>query len=296
MPNGVQTSDLVISSAVSELSNMLAPLSAFSSNITNEVVGRHANVKVPVLSTDDTARVYASDTGYTASSDTALTTITVALNEQIKPFHLNDNDLNKSPLSLQAYARQNANEFGRHLMNLCYDAIGAGSGFANEAVVEADSVAISDIATMHAKLDEKGAPMDRHLVLAGGASNNLLPNTIETFGNNVLESGRFQNLYGMQCHVTNAHDALKDGAGVSQAVPHSFACSSDSIVYVSRMPEVSGTQTLEEYTPFTIDGLGIQCAYRRFYDASKGIHYGAFTAMFGVALVKPIHIAVLNQA
>jgi hypothetical protein len=40
----------------------------------------------------------------------------------------------------------------------------------------------------------------------------------------------------------------------------------------------------------------LQCAYRRFYDASKGIHYGAFTTMFGLALAKPSQIAVLLDA
>jgi len=61
------------------------------------------------------------------------------------------------------------------------------------------------------------------------------------------------------------------------------------------MPDTSGTATLEEFTPFTIDGLGLQCAYRRFYDASKGIHYGAFTTMYGVAVAKGTQVAVLAQ-
>lgn len=288
MANAI-SSDLTISTAVSVLGNMLAPLNSFTLNINNDIVGRSATVKVPVLDTDDVARAYDSTNGYTASSDTSASVVNVNLNEQIKPFHLNDNDMNKSPLTIQNYARQNANEFGRHLLKLVYTAVESASS-TNTQTVDADAVAISNIKTAHSQLDADGAGMDRHLILSATASNNLLPATIETFGANVLESGRFRQLYGMNVHPTNAHGTLSSGS------VHSFACSSDAIVIANRMPDVSGNATLEEYTPFTIDGLGLQCAYRRFYDASKGIHYGSFTSIFGVAVAKSNHIAEFAQS
>jgi len=293
MANNI-SSEITISTAVSVLQNMLAPLNELTLDISNDVVGRAATVKVPVVNTDDTARDYASATGYTGDSDSDVTTVSVSVEERIKPFHLNDNHLNKSPLSLQNYASQNANEFGRYLIKLLYtsvdSAVTAGDIPAgNVTSVANTSVAISDIQGLHGTLDDNGASMNRHLLLGAQASNNLLPNSIETFGNSVLESGRFNQLFGMKTSVTNAHGTLATGD------PHSIACSSDAIVVVNRMPDTSGSATLEEFTPFTIDGLGLQCAYRRFYDASKGIHYGAFTTMYGVAVAKGTQVAVLAQ-
>ena len=273
---------------------MLAPLNELTLDISNDVVGRAATVKVPVVDTEDSARDYASDTGYTGTSDSDVSVVSVDVEERIKPFHLNDNHLNKSPLSLQNYVSQNANEFGRYLIKLLYtsvdSAITAGTIPAvNVTSVANTGVAISDIQGLHGTLDDNGASMNRHLLLGAQASNNLLPTSIETFGNSVLESGRFNQLFGMKTSVTNAHGTLAAGD------PHSIACSSDAIVVVNRMPDTSGTATLEEFTPFTIDGLGLQCAYRRFYDASKGIHYGAFTTMYGVAVAKGTQVAVLAQ-
>lgn len=287
MANSI-TSELTISTAVSVLGDLLAPLNAFTKNISSEVVGRQAKIKVPVIDTDDVARPYDYAKGYNVDADTSVTLVDVDINEQIKPFHLLDNDMNKSPLTLQSYAKQNAHEFGRYLMNLVYTAIDASSGVGT-ANKNAGSVAIADIKSMAGNLDSAGAPFDRHLVLSTSANTNLLPSTIETFGNGALEGGRFNQLYGMQAHVCSAHNTAVGKV-------HSFACSSDAIVVVNRMPDVSGSATLEEYTPFTIDGVGIQCAYRRYYDASKGDHFGAFTANFGVALVKEDNISVLKRA
>jgi hypothetical protein len=291
MANSI-SSEITISTAIDTLQNMLAPLSEFTLNITSDIVGRQANVKVPIIDTDDVARPYDSTNGYTLSSDTDVSSVTVALNEQIKPFHLNDNDMNKSPLTIANYARQNANEFGRYLMSLIFAEIDANitSGAipsGNEISVPASSVAIANIKSVHSKLDQVSSNMNRHMILSAGASNNLLPSSIETFGNSVVASGRFQQLYGMNLSVHN------QSAGAGEC--HSFACPNDAIVVANRVPDVSGTATLEEFTPFTVEGLGLQCAYRRFYDASKGIHYGAFTTIFGTKVAKGSQVVALTE-
>jgi hypothetical protein len=294
MANSI-TSEITISTAVSTLQNMLAPLSNFTLDISSDVVGRQSVVKVPIVDTDDGARTYSAGTGYTSNSDSDVSTVSVNVNEEIKPFHLNDNDMNRSPLTIQNYAQQNANEFGRYLLNKLYATVQAGvdanpATVTNSTAVAVEATAIASIKALHADLDDAGANMNRSLLLGAGASNSLMPSTIETFGNSVVESGRFSQLYGMNVSVTNAHGTLAAGD------VHTIACPSDAIVVVNRVPDTSGSATLEEFTPFTIDGLGLQCAYRRFYDASKGIHYGAFTTMFGLALAKPSQIAVLLDA
>ena len=83
-------------------------------------------------------------------------------------------------------------------MNIVYTALDAevatsGTAIGSQAK-NAGSVAIADIKTMAGNLDSAGAPLDRHLVLSTSANTNLLPSTIETFGNGALEGGRFNQL------------------------------------------------------------------------------------------------------
>ena len=168
MANSI-SSELTISTAVSVLGDLLAPLNAFTKNITSEVVGRQAKIKVPVIKTQDVARDYTSsgnNAGYGLTAETDVSVVDVEIKERIKPFHLLDNDMNKSPLQLQSYAKQNAHEFGRYLMNLIYTGLdtsaAASSGGITKATKTATSVAISDIKTIQKNLDTAGAPFDRH--------------------------------------------------------------------------------------------------------------------------------------
>jgi hypothetical protein len=291
MANSI-SSEITISSAVSVLSDLLAPISNFTLNITNEVVGRNAVAKVPVVRTDDGARDYSYATGYNQDADSSVSTVSVDLVERIKPFHLVDNDMNKSPLSLQSYAKQNAHEFGRYILQVLFDKLDAAvtaTDISNTSSVNAGSVALTDIQGIQSDLDTGGAPMDRHLVMNSAVNSALMPSSIETYGPAVLQGGRFGNLYGMSTHVTTCGNQAAGDV-------HTFGASSDAIVIANRMPDVSGSATLEEYTPFTIDGIGLQCAYRRYYDAAKGEHFGAFTSIFGCSVAKGEHISAITRA
>ena len=287
MANSI-TSDLTIATAVSTLGDLLAPISNFTLNINNEVVGRSETVQVPVISTDDEARDYSASSGYNTNADTSVNKIPVSVVERIKPFHLSDNEMNKSPLTLQSYVKQNAHEFGRYLLRTIFDAVDASAGSSATAKNMAQ-VQISDIKNLAEKLDSQGAPTDRHLLLAATVNSGLMPTSIETFGANVLEGGRFTTLYGMNVYPQSAFNPASGKI-------HSFGASADAIVIVNRLPDTQGAATLEEYTSFTIEGVGIQCAYRRYFDASKGEHFAAFTSNFGVGVAKPAHIASLKRS
>jgi hypothetical protein len=289
------TSDLTISTAVTVLEELLAPIGSFTRNITNEVQPRRqTSVDVPIIKKDNGARDYSSSTGYNTSAESSVDTVTVPLVERIKPFHMSDNDMNKSPIVLADYVAANAAEFGRYLLQLIFDqidaAVTAGDIAAgNEQGVNAGSVALANIQAIQSDLDSAGAPLDRALVMNSSVNSALMPSSIETFGPNVLQGGRFGNLYGMNTHVTTV-------CGTTVGDVHTFGASKDSIIVANRIPDVQGAATLEEYTPFTIDGIGLQCAYRRYYDASKGEHFAAFTSIYGVAVAKPEHISVISKA
>ena len=279
-------SELTISTAVATLGDLLSDMSAYTLNVAPDVIGKAGTIQVPVVDTDDSARDWSASTGYTGNSDSSVAGLDVAVAERIKPFKISDTAYNTSPLTLQSYVEQNANEFGRYLQSLVYSALDASSA-TKTAKAEA-SVALADVKNLASALDSAGAPMDRHLVIHPSAHTQLLPNSAETFGQNVIEGGRFSSLYGLKMHPST-------GSISGSGKVHSFACAKNAIVVVNRRPEIQATSNLEEYTPFEIEGLGLQCAFRRFYEASTGIHYGAFTTMFGVGVAVPSQVKCLRR-
>jgi len=281
------SSELTISTAVAVLGDLLADMSAYTLNVSPEAVGRAGTIKVPVVATDDTARDYAESTGYTNGDSDLDGSISVEVKERIKTFKISDSAYNTSALTLQSYVEQNANEFGRYLQSLVYKSVDDST--ASLTGLNSSGVTLQKIKDLATDLDEAGANMDRHCVIAPTAHTALLPNSAETFGQNVIEAGRFSSLYGLRIHPST---------GFNSAVGkcHTFACPKNAIVVVNRQPTIQATSNLEEYTTFEVEGLGIQCAYRRFYEASTGIHWGAFTSMFGVGVAVPAQVKGYKRA
>ena len=286
MPNNSITSSLTISTAVSVLGDMLSNIGNYTLNVASEATGRASTINVPIVKTDDGARDWDASKGYTVDADSDVSTLAVSCVEVLKPFVLNDSEYNSSPLTLQSYIKQNAHEFGRYLNNKIFTAVDGVTGGTSK---NASSVAVGDIKNLASSLDAKGAPLDRHCVISASAHSAILPSTAETYGQGVIERGRFTSLYGMS--MTPA-TAFNTGTGKT----NTFACSSDAIVIVNRIPEIQATSNLEEYTPFEVEGLGLQCAFRRFYDPTSGSHYGAFVTNWGVGVAKPDHIAKIKNS
>ena len=141
------------------------------------------------------------------------------------------------------------------------------------------SVTLSDIQGIVGGLDGAAANLDRSLIINAAAHSALLPADTTIYGADVIRSGRIGQLYGMDVYPTTVGNAASGKV-------HTFAVPNDAIVIANRIPDVQGAATLEEYTPFEVEGLGLTCAYRRFYDARNGEHYGAFTTMFGVGIAQ----------
>jgi hypothetical protein len=281
------SSTLTISTAVATLGDLLSDMSAYTLNVSTDSVDKASTINVPVIDTDDVARDWDATNGYTANSDSAVTSLSVSVAERIKVFKISDSAYNTSPLTLQSYVQQNANEFGRYLQNIVFKEIDANSSVTKTALAES-SLTLAKVKDLASALDSAGGSLDRHLIISPSAHTSLLPATAETFGQNVIEQGRFSSLYGLNMHPSTGQTS---GTGKT----HSFACSKNSIVVVNRLPSIQSTSNLEEYTPFEIEGLGIQCAFRRFYDVTTGIHYGAFTTMFGCGIAVPAQVSAYKR-
>ena len=122
MANSIASSDIIISSAIEVLDDLLAPIGNFTTNVANEYAGRGTTIKVPLVDSKDVARVFAStgnNAGYEATSESNVTTVDIAVNEILKPFRLSDNELYRSPVNLSNYIASNANAFG--LFNLLHN-------------------------------------------------------------------------------------------------------------------------------------------------------------------------------
>ena len=206
MANSIASSDVIISSAIEVLDDLLAPLGNFSVNVANEYAGRGTTIKVPLVDSSDPARFFnttGTNAGYEATSASSVTTKDITVQEIIKPFRLSDNELYKSPVNLSNYIASNANAFGLFIMQQVKTAIEGGSA---DATKPATTMDLESIKKLVKKLDSSGIPVnDRHLCLSHVAHHKLLPDNQDVYGTNasVMQSGRVGQLYGLQVHPTS---------------------------------------------------------------------------------------------
>lgn len=293
MANSIASSDVIVASAIEVLDDLLAPLANFSLNVSSEYSGRGTTIKVPIVDSSDTARDFTStgdDAGYSATSESAVTTASIGVNEVIKPFRLSDNELYKSPVNLQNYVQANANAWGLFILQKIKAEIEASAGSAT-ATKAATAFDLTTLKALVKKLDSSGTSLDRYLVLSSTAHSNLLPNTNDVYGSSVMADGRFGSLFGMKVYPTSI---LEQSNTASKCV--AFACAKDGLAIVNRLPETQGRETLTAYEEFTIPSLGLNVAYREFFDASTGTLNGAFTSLFGCSVGNANSIAWVKGA
>lgn len=274
MANNISDSEVVISSAIEVLDDLLAPLGNFSLNVANEYAGRGAVVRVPLIDSNDPARVYAGS--YENNSASSTDTIDIQIDEVIKPFRLSDNELYKSPTNLANYIQANANAFGLFIMQQVKSAVEAGTATATKT---AGSLDLATIKSLVKHLDSSGTPInDRHLVVSSTGHHKLLPDTQEVYGSGagVMQSGRINQLYGLNVHPTST---LENGGSAGKCV--AFASGKNGLAIVNRLPETQGQETLQKYETFTIPQLGLNVAYREHFNTASGTLYGCFSTLFG---------------
>jgi hypothetical protein len=275
MANSIADSEVVISSAVEVLDDLLAPIGNFALNVANDYSGRGSVVKVPLVDSSDTARVF--NGSYESSADSSVNTVDITIEEIIKPFKLGNNELYKSPVNLSNYVQSNANAFGLFIMQKVKTAVETGGG--SNGTKSASGFGLDDIKKMVKHLDSSGVPVnDRHLVISSVAHSNILPDSQDTYGTNaqVMQTGRVGQIYGLQVHPTST---FENSNGTNKCV--AFASSRNGLAIVNRLPETQGISSLVKYETFTIPNLGLNCIYQEHLNTSSGELYGCFRTLFG---------------
>ena len=284
MANSISDGEVIVSSAIEVLDDLLAPLSNFTVNVSSEEAGRNATVRVPLVDSKDVARVYVNS--YESSSESDASTIDITVEEIIKPFRLSDNELYKSPVNLANYIQANANDFGAFIMGKVKSAIEAGTAHLTKASTAMDLATVKGLVK---KLDSSGVPIsDRHLVLSSTAHHKLLPDNQDVYGTNaqVMQTGRVGQLYGLNVHPTS----VLEQAGVAGKCT-AFASGKSGLAIVNRIPQTQGLETLQKYETFTIPQLGLNVAYREHFNTATGTLYGCFSTLFGASIGNPKAIA-----
>ena len=299
--NSISDGEVIVSSAVEVLDDLLAPLGNFSINFGNETSTRGAVVRVPLIDSADSARDYiapgTTGAGYEANAGSDAKTIDLTLAEVIKPFNLSDNELYKSPVNLSNYIGANANAFGAFILGKVKTAIENTTGGASptaSATKSATALDLTTIKTLVKKLDSSGVPVsDRHLVVSSTGHHSLLPSTQDTYGTNaqVMQSGRVGQLYGLNVHPTSV---LEQANTAGKCV--AFATGKNGLAIANRLPETQGKEALVAYEPFTIPGLGLQCIYRSHYNTATGQLFGCFSTLFACKVADQNSIAWVKGA
>lgn len=275
MGNSIIT-EIVGSQILERMTSQLASWSAFSTDCgdgTNEDGGTVvvAGVNAPATGGQTFGGSYATN------SVSDVDKVSVTLNHYYTSFYLTDKEFNSSSANrLANLVGTKANAFGGFLTKELSKIVTT-ANYGAGAVKTNASYDIATIKALKSALDTKGAPLeDRALVLDSAVLGNVLPSTIETLGNEVLQEGTVRRIYGADVYATNS---LDDTAKCNAFLAHKSA-----IAIASRRPRVQDSSSLIDVANFEIPNLGLDVQYKSFMDNLTNKHYGIIECLAGVAV------------
>lgn len=274
MPNSIST-EVIGSTVIDRLTKILAPFSAFTTDCGDGVNEDGGTVVVAGVSPPTTAGgTFAGS--YATNADSNMDKVSVSLNHYYTSFYLTDKEFNSSSANrLTNLVSSKANAFGGFLTAKLTEVIDA-TNYPSPSTKADASFTITEILGMKKALDAKGAPLDdRALVLSSAVLGNVLPQTIETLGNDVVQEGTVRRIYGADVYATNSIDGT--------AKCNAFLAHKSAIAIASRLPNVQDSSSLIDVASFEIPNLGLNIQYKSFMDNLTNRHYGVLETLCGVA-------------
>ena len=213
---------------------------------------------------------------YATNADSNVDKVSVSLNHYYTSFYLTDKEFNSSSANrLTNLVSSKANAFGGFLTAKLTEVIDS-TNYPSPSTKADAGFTITEILGMKKALDAKGAPLDdRALVLSSAVLGNVLPQTIETLGNDVVQEGTVRRIYGADVYATNSID--------STAKCNAFLAHKSAIAIASRLPNVQDSSSLIDVASFEIPNLGLNIQYKSFMDNLTNRHYGVLETLCGVA-------------
>ena len=268
--------------ALSAFNAALSPISAFSRNISSEARNKGDAIVVPFISALTATTFNATSANYQTGGGT-VTSNTVNLNQHnIVTMDLTDIQVaNSSGARFDAIAAQAGRALASKVLENIWKVITTSNyGSASVTTSEANYT-LAQIIAFRKQLSLNNVPLDMVSCFFNpvvGAALLGSSNVLQAYAlgdNSAVRTGSLGKLVGFDTYETN----ILPTAATSLV---SFAAHPDSINLAMRYLAPQDTSMYLAAEQVSASN-GITMGYRRSFDPAKGIHYGAFECLYGVA-------------
>jgi hypothetical protein len=274
----------------------IAPLTGFSTNFSAETAAKGDTVRVGVISAKRTADERAADGTY-ETGDTTVATVPMQLTlPKHVSWHLTDVDNDKTAMDVwTAFAKECAAALAREV----FDGVTAlfrqahDTGFGNRAedkvTVAAASFDLDDVVELRKLLVKKGALGNMTLLAspdyaAALMKDNQVQDTSAYGSDDVVRTGEFRvPMYDIKAYEIGGFPTAvaNENTGAVLAVPSAIGLAIRPVQ--PQAPEM----LLDWQVVSDPEGTGLSMGYRRWYNTSTGVMWGAFEVIYKAAVLRP---------
>jgi hypothetical protein len=292
--NAALNDDIITQRAIQAFVAELAPLTAFSTDFSDETAAKGATVNVPIP-----ANITAGTTenAYETEDSATLGVATVPLTSYAKAtVGITDKQFaNSSAARLEVFAVQQAKAVARKIITDTWALI-INATFSQKVTKALNSIAAADIRAMKVILDKANVPMsDRSLIVNPDVFDKIVGDTTITIasalhygGTEVIREGMIPKYLGLAVHNSTIIPTAENLVG--------FAVHPSAMAVAIRTLRPQEPSEYLESRVVTDAASGIGLGYRRHYSAAKGTHFCTFEAIYGAVHAVPAGLCRLVTA
>jgi hypothetical protein len=273
MANSLSSSlvlDTLAEATLTTLGNRLAPLRAFSTDFTTDMMNQNAMVQV--RKANAAGSVQTNPTNF-ETGDTNVTNVAVQVKHYSKSYNLSSQELNQG-FRLEQLAAINAQVLANKIIDIALAPITA-TNFPSNVTVAQASFSAANAKTLWGAVAKSSM---RHLILDGTAFAQLLPT--DTLGFGIQNSSYRPGSYGFDAVILNTR---WDGAGTNI---YGFAVGPEAVAAAAGLPMVDPgvASLLAGSRTITLPDLGLSVQLNTWGSLSSRSAWASLDVMFGAAL------------
>lgn len=273
MANSLSSSlvlDTLAEATLTTLGNRLAPLRAFSTDFTTDMMNQNAMVQV--RKANAAGAVQTNPTNF-ETGDTNVTNVAVQVKHYSKSYNLSSQELNQG-FRLEQLAAINAQVLANKIIDIALAPITA-TNFPSNVTVAQASFSATNAKTLWGFVAKSSM---RHLILDGTAFAQLLPT--DTLGFGIQNSSYRPGSYGFDAVILNTR---WDGAGTNI---YGFAVGPEAVAAAAGLPMVDPgvASLLAGSRTITLPDLGLSVQLNTWGSLSSRSAWASLDVMFGAAL------------
>lgn len=276
------TDTIITNAAIEAFTAAIAPLKAFSRNVSPEPAERGDKVKVLSVAAATAATDFVAGTGYTMQDSTA-EGLDVSLDQhKFVSWHVNDTELSKNPqLNIEIFGRQKGFQLAKAVLQNIWAQITAANFGAAAFTGASGTFDADDVADVEKICDDADWPqMDRGLILSTAyhtalVKDNQVQGTLGVDESGVLSDSRIRRLHNFDLYKSTLIPANGENL-VGMAV------NPDALLVAMRYLAPQEGNKYFQAAPITDpNGSGFTIGFRDWYDENEGRRKKVLECVFG---------------